>query len=61
MILGHLLRDVLEPFDTHPKTPAKIVPEECQIFVELHPHQPIVAFDLFPPQLPSAKNRVDAL
>jgi hypothetical protein len=55
--LHHLRCDVLEQVDAHPKTPLKISLGICRIFIEIHPHQLVVAFNPFPPQLLSTKNR----
>jgi hypothetical protein len=55
--LHHLHRDVLEQVDAHPKTPTKIALGICLIFIEIHPHQLVVAFNPFPPQLLSTKNQ----
>jgi hypothetical protein len=55
--LHHLHRNVLEQLDAHSKTPMKIALRICQIFIEIHPHQLVVAFNPFPPQLLSTKNR----
>jgi hypothetical protein len=43
------------------KRPTEVVLGKCQIFVEIHPHQPVVAFDYFPPQLASTKNRATSV
>jgi quinol-cytochrome oxidoreductase complex cytochrome b subunit len=51
IILHHLLRDVFEQVDAHPKTPTKVAIGICNIFIEIHPHQLIMAFDPFPPKL----------
>jgi hypothetical protein len=59
--LGHLRGNALEKVDAHPKTPTKVVLGKFWIFVEIHPHQPVVAFNSFPPQLPTNKNRSTSL
>jgi hypothetical protein len=59
--LSHLRGDALEKVDAHPKTPTEVVLGKYRIFIEIHPHQPIVAFDSFPPQLVSTKNRATSL
>jgi hypothetical protein len=55
--LHHLRHDMLEQVDAHPKTPMKIALEICQIFIEIHLHQLVLAFNPFPPHLLSTKNR----
>jgi hypothetical protein len=55
--LHHHHHDVLEQVDAHPKTPMKIALEMCQIFIEMHLRQLVVAFNLFPPQILSTKNQ----
>jgi hypothetical protein len=55
--LHHLCHDVFEQLDAHSKTPTKIALGICRIFAEIHPHQHVVAFNPFPPQLLSTKNR----
>jgi hypothetical protein len=61
IILGDLLRDLLEQTDAHPKTATKIALGKCCIVIEIHPHQLVVAFDPFPPQFMSTKNRATYL
>jgi hypothetical protein len=61
IMLHHLLCDVLEQVDAHPKTPTKVVLGICWIFIEIHPHQVVVAFDSLPPQVLSTKNRATNL
>jgi hypothetical protein len=55
--LHHLCCDALEQVDAHPKVPPKIALGICQIFGEIRPHQLVVAFNPFPPELPSTKNQ----
>jgi hypothetical protein len=61
IILGQLRGDALEQVDVHTKMPTKVVLGKCRIFVEIYPHQLVVAFDTFPPQLLSTINRTTAL
>jgi hypothetical protein len=56
IILHHLLRDAFGQVDAHPKMPMKVALGICKIFIEIHPHQLVVVFNLFPPQLLSTKN-----
>jgi hypothetical protein len=49
--LHHLRYDVLDQVDAHPKTPPKIAFGICRIFIEIRPHQLLVSFNPFPPQL----------
>jgi hypothetical protein len=44
IILRHLLRDVFEQVDAHPKTPTKVALGICHIFIEIHLHQLVVSF-----------------
>jgi hypothetical protein len=55
--LHHLHCDVLEQVDAHPKMPPKISFGICQIFIEIRPHQLLVPFNPFPPQLLSTEHR----
>jgi hypothetical protein len=55
--LPHLRHDVLKQVDAYPKTPTKIALGACQIFIEIHPHQLVVAFNPFPPQLLSTRTK----
>jgi hypothetical protein len=54
--LYHLHCNVLEQLDAHSKTPMKIALGIYRIFIEIHPHQLVVAFNSFRPQLLSTKN-----
>jgi hypothetical protein len=56
IILHHLLRDVFEQVDAHPKTPMKVALGIYQIIIEIDPHQLVLAFNPFPPQILSIEN-----
>jgi hypothetical protein len=43
IILHHLLRDVFEQVDAHPKTPTKVALGIYRIIIKIHPHQLVVA------------------
>jgi hypothetical protein len=55
--LHHLLCEVLEQVDAHPKTPPKTAFVICWIFIEIRPHQLVVSFSPFPPQILSTKHQ----
>jgi hypothetical protein len=55
--LHHLRCDVLEQLDAHPKRPLKIAFGICGIFIEIRPHQLLVPFNPFSPQLLSIEHR----
>jgi hypothetical protein len=50
------LRDMLEQLDAHPKTATKIARWICWILHKIAPHQLVVVFYPFPPQLLSIEN-----
>jgi hypothetical protein len=55
--LYHLCRDVFEQVHAHPNMPTKIALEICRIFIEIHTHQLVVAFNPFLLQLLPTKNQ----
>jgi hypothetical protein len=48
---------VLEQVETHPETPPKIAFGENRILIEIRPHQLLMPFNPFSPQLLSTEHR----